>query len=742
MSKQESFCIQCPCCLEWTPYPVSPDEIAFTQLSELKKFLRGLKSSSFDRQILRCKSETWICASPFEAVIYSGKDCLNIEEIIVPASWMDVYTFRLRRTPRNDDHIPGYHAVLFCTKPVQFLPGIQLEYLLNLDLLSKAIHGICAHVKSPITVYAARVLNEDNLKVQWIFNDACKDNVCWLPVETYDEKKENPLLPPGSNLYCEAKRHMYFDHMKRIAAMSEWGTEDKKKRCPLEIGDKGKCGGVNAACERKDWNLCPAFLHKRWEYDNCYSSDLGAIGSIRTAWNDNKSIEIYPYDCETGFHERAVPIVVHEHLVGVAFCGQAFDNNVIKKLNPNKDIQFFDEYITKLKKDMEELKSDGGCLEIKLHIDETKENKEKWQDKLDKVKKELKEYNDERFKIDPHKLEEEAERLYENIEKIQDLASIRYLHLRARTEAFFRREVLQGIRKEYQKNRNTDFIQNMLDRMRTFWLFNIGAIFRFVYDREKRSLRFGVPVLSSLYHSKARLTGKGGSDISAVMRSVVQEDLDTIKKLLDYPNPFHHLYKHGENRPLSPLKETLMKRIKGIEIQVDGKVYMYEDDKMKFFVAVPVSDQIWLFAFIERDMNGVSPLRPKCDYLSISSICQESIRETCIEVAHEIFKADLAVRHRQKFEQQGSSQEHQPARSNVTDNTIRKPTDSGKSQNSTVSLTGQTGEACNTKLSTPNETLPQERCMAKIKKFTKKIANKALIWIKDKKGKSVSSDSN
>ncbi len=628
------FAIQCPCCFEWTEGFFH--EITVFRKNHLPKLLNALsKLKEVDKRkkhkgIIQCSSESWACPAPFEAVIYQAQKPLDKDNIIIPASWMDIYTFRLRK----ENHISrfdDYHVILFCTKRVERLPSVELGHLLSFDLMSKAIHGICAQVDSPVTIYAAKERKDKD----------GKDEVFWLPIEIYEKKRENPLLPYNYNDFCLQKRCMFYEHMGRITPIKKEGEEKeglKLQACSLDFDDQ--CGKT-VICWRNEQNLCPVFfVKKRSTYDTCYKSDWNEIKKIQNKWNKHKyeAVKIYEYQCEpTHFQERAIPIIVHDHLASVAFCGQAFDKRTIEAIKPKIECKFFDDHIDELEKAMKDKEFDKSLIPLqKKIIEKVKEDKSSWIKALSNTKKEISKTffwfwgdrrKDKQYFL-PEKLDGIAEDLDKNVEEIQKLANTRYIHLRVRTEYFFRREILQRIRKENLP------VADVLNRMIKFWLFKIGIVLSFHYHTTSRQIK--------IHHfespNRANLDGFDDNLLNMIKASLLDRK-GIIRALLTFKNTLHFLYEgetKDKNRILLPSSEkNLIKIVKNLKIQMEGKEYTFEDSKRKFIVCVPFHNQIWLFVFIERDETALSSLRSNSDPQSISPLCRESIRETCIEVAHE-----------------------------------------------------------------------------------------------------------
>jgi hypothetical protein len=638
MGEQVGYSIQCPGCFEWADFELSLEDRVFENINELNGFLSKVDTSTVNDKIFKCHSEDWACPAPFQAVIYKGP-FLKREDIIIPNSWMDPYTFRLRSKKNHVDYVGGYHVVLFCTHKIKRLPDIQLEHLLDLDLLSKAIHGICAHVNGPVTIYAARVLDGVGgvkLPGNWLSSDTYKDKVCWLPVETYNDNNKNPLLPQHYNPYCAAKRQIFYEHITETSSIN-WSKQ-------------------------KDLNLQLGFLLERWKCDSCYWSDWNAIAKIRNAWNKNKSKETHVYKCTSSFCERAIPIIVHDHLVGVAFTGQTFDKeHVVNGLNPEKDLGFIGKYISEQKINMAQEMDNIRCKDYERYIKSAEEGGRKALKQLNEAKRSL--FGSERgkFNLDSARLDKRAGTLRENVEKIQKIANTRYLHLRTMTESFFRREILQTIRKEYHEKEKKQCVENVLNRMREFWIFEAAVAIHFHYDEKEKELR------QKFYTSPATMTKKGSLNTNEGHQGAIQT-------WLEHPYPFHYLYKPEETMGMPPLVDSLMKKFEGFKLCADKKEYTMKDHSKKLFVAIPVYTEIWLFIFIERDKSATSPLRAECYVSSISPLCQESMRETCIEVAHEFVKADMGLELKKRLARQQKELQDDQLTQNKIGSEINAPT--------------------------------------------------------------------
>lgn len=328
---KEGFAIHCPHCQRWSYWNEHPREKVIDSVEELKQilealreaFLQGKQKDFFRPKLLRCQSSSSFCPASFEAFVCRGDEDPHKYSNIIE-SWSFKRHFRLykddthnRWDNANEDK---YCGILFNTQQISRQRYIELESLMDRELISRLIAGMCVEIDLPLTLFAYNIFEIDDEK------RIAKGY--WMPIEGYSQNKK--LVPPRFNLFCETCRNL---STKKLVEEFE-GKGYGVNQCPISFGKNGKCMGKEAACVRepKDWNHCPAFLEERKEKCPCYNSDVTVIDAVEDAWrNGTVPIEGIWRTCHAGFHEIAFPIEVHGRLVGIAMTGQLFfDPNEIK----------------------------------------------------------------------------------------------------------------------------------------------------------------------------------------------------------------------------------------------------------------------------------------------------------------------------------------------------------------------------------------------------------------------------
>jgi hypothetical protein len=309
------FSIRCPHCFNWSDWRYTdPADFLVTSDEEWEAILAGLRTnpeSYSPRKMLSCSHHPdGGCPVSFQAFLCANQQTAHQRRVEVP-SWTPSHAFRvydLNHIGRLD-----YSVVMLTVRSVHRQKHIHLGTLLDSDLLSRAVLGMSNEISAPITVFVPRFVAENN-----------QTKEIWTPIEAYDHERQ--FVPPRFNLFCEICRGAF---LAPIVDDFE-SRECSASNCPLEWGsvrgDDSFCCREPAPCSScpPNWIQCPAFLEKRSSGCLCYGSDSNLISAMKARWQagtlDYRAC--LKTTCWAGLQERAMPIIIHEHLAGVAVTGQ------------------------------------------------------------------------------------------------------------------------------------------------------------------------------------------------------------------------------------------------------------------------------------------------------------------------------------------------------------------------------------------------------------------------------------
>jgi len=591
------FAIRCPHCEKWNVWAdKDPDNVA-ASASDFAEILEGLKKRSkigtpwlySHPKLIRCTRPKWACPSSFEAVVFrSRKEAQNCLRKI-PEEWPFKRDFRLFKADCRERWEGQYYGILFGTPPFERDRNIELENLMDRELLRRLIVGIGHELQAPCTIYAASLFDSGGSGA----------NVYWTPIEGYAHGGR--LVPPRYNRLCQTCRGIIMDNLSSSFEDKHYSVTN----CPIGFGADDKCAGNEAGCmqDPKDWNYCPAFLKERMSKCPCYSSDLAAIQALETRWQEGESVEEgIKHRCYMGFTELALPIVVHNHLVGVLMTGQVFTK-------PDEIAQM-DEFVNAPKDPA--LRRNPWTL-LKGHEEQLMAAK--WQ--LLEEETVLKRDNRATCFIDKEVFDQRAALLRKNIDRIANMAYARYRDIRMRSESVFREELLYYIR-SYGMAGNFlgGPVLNVLKRMRHFWRFEGTYLIRYSYATRSINL---IAVSSDV--GADRVLGLPGGSIAQAVSARPQA------------HPTHMLYTPGENYAgLNPFLSDLLKAF--VEAS-KRRVFGVPKGRCYFFVLVPLGkDEVYSFVLTVRDGQG-SPGLQKSAVGTVSRLCQEIILRVCTEIVHE-----------------------------------------------------------------------------------------------------------
>jgi hypothetical protein len=591
----------------------------------MQQFQRGEQNI----KLLRCKSPRLFCPAPYEAIVYeSGKQ--EFEDLKIPNSWSFTRHFRLYKkaddtSPRWDNKNEGkYCGLLFNTQPIKRLRYIELESLMDRELVSRMIAGMCVEIDTPLTFFAANVFQPEDRSVV--------PKVYWVPIEGYsqDEKK---LVPPHYNLFCKTTRDI---SMRKLVEEFNKGKENKYniKKCRLPFVQNEKCGEKEAVCmqERIEWDHCPAFAQEREDKCPCYNSDLALITLVEKAWREKKVPEYgIQGNCHAGFHEVAFPIEVHGHLVGVAITGQMF-------FKPDEIKQARDFINSRpglfSKRDWDtQIGEEDTLNNARLRLIGTElEKREEKQKTVFLIEKEQ------------QQLEQKINCLLPSLNRFKKSAESHYRDFRIRSEVAFRQELIgfienQRTQKEETQKPQMDFfdkqVSHVLKRMQEFWAFKGVYLLNYSFDTMKVSI-IAVSILG-----KAEAFGfswKNGLDLGIEWQEF-------------QPYPYLH-YRGSDPHSVSSAFNQSIPRIEEIIDQINvGNRLRIEDENCEYMVVIPTYRGVYTFVFAVRNQHEVSSLE-SLNPGGISYLCQDAIFETCSEIVGEFHSFAVFVKYLEILKQE------------------------------------------------------------------------------------------
>ncbi len=580
------FAVRCPHCLEWRIYKQHPRKVALESERELREILDGLHRDP-DRythpKLLKCDRPLSVCPAPNIAfVCRTESEALKFVQH-VPA-WSLKRDFRLYRSDKRTRWEP-FVGIVFRTLPVPRQKHIELESLLDRQLLSRAIIGYSEEVKGPFTVYAAEV-----------FEQGGATEIIWAPIEGAVGKE--PLIPRHFNLFCQLCRDVI---LRRLLAGFLAKGRPTPGTCPhpRKFGRKesNTCAGRDAACLNEDWNHCPAFLEVRKRKCPCYRSDLPTIKEVRRRWANGLSVDKpFTRSCWAGLKEIALPIVVHDHFVGVVMTGQLVPGR--SALKPVEKVMV--RFRNATDEERRKVARAWGILSGSLSPHTADRHKNVTED----------------FRIDEKELQRRISVVSGGVGRIVDVAKAHYHRIRGRSETVFRQEILGRI--ETVQDYDTFFegpVGRILDRMREFWAFKTGHLLMIPPGSND------LYALAMATGGKPRCFGYPGEYFAHIKPSYTLRR--PLPMLMDKKDPVRTC--SAPARSFAYILNRVMKEPK----------WRIPRERCMFIILVPVADHVFAFLFAARNAKEISPLgRPAPR--GLSDLAHEAIFETCTEVVHAV----------------------------------------------------------------------------------------------------------
>lgn len=650
MNDGKGFAIRCPHCGNWDEYPdTHPSQVSVTHKeikSILQKFdeaVRNKRVRDFayeEKKMFRCKSPRWICPASYELFILNHN---NFEEFKGNNNkWIVNREFKLFKMNKKDrwddaDAETTYSCVMFVREPVPRQPHIELEHLIDPVLASEVIRGLRHELHTPLTIYSANIIKGQ------------KETLYWMPIEAYST--EIPCIPTGYNVFCRTCRQIITKYIENKVIEKFNGRNIEPQNCPFGYYDQNshECAGRKAACEYRqenqiDWNHCPGFIDERVNTCFCYISDKELIEKVKEEWLKNGVSRVRAtHKCPAGFIEEALPIIVHEHLVGVAMSGQMYYHW--------RDIREINEFMVNIE---EKITVENPLLEykdelIQVRFDLFSEEKKKREGRTDLTTHRqipgsliLKE----------EELEARLDLLDKNVERIEKVAEIRYRDARCRSENAFRDELMNFTKhtlidpiklQQFFKGQTAETpIIHILKRMRTFWAFEASAfLFLSKNDNLVKLISYSISqnlLIHSGMTSKEEAFSFEGTKIEEL--NYVEQDIS------DHPVSWLKDYEHRPDREYP--KENLLREICHL-LERSDHVQKLQLDKNDcyFIILVPFENNIYSFVFFKRDKEELSGTTAKKS-TAVSELCQEFILRTCTEMTYELCNVRYRQEHKLK----------------------------------------------------------------------------------------------
>jgi hypothetical protein len=570
------FSIRCPHCLEWTESILDPEEIAIDSEAELIQILNKIENNPeyYHPKLIKCTQPHWICPAPFVAFVFrSENDALHVTDI--SNAWEVTRGFRLYKT----DHIQRwdkYVGLLVCVQPVLRQRHVLLTNLIDKEIISRLLVGVTQEVGSPVTLYVANVYES---------MEECQ--TYWIPIEQYNNKPQ--YVPSNYNPLCKLCRH---EKVHEIIKEFDYKPND----CPLGLGRILTCAGKTPACRNGNLNYCPHYLEIRKKYGMCYYSDLSLIKKVELDW----CLPEYPgwttHECWAGLTEIAVPIIVHDLLVGVLITGQ-FILNTERVLPLDKLIQ----KLPSLKKYKQKL----------IHLfNVIWGNTPKTQDQKIIAK----------FIVTEEKIRATADMLFWNARRISLNASNIYQNYRNRLESLFKNEIIAKI-STYNSNITNDKLVEVLNRMRTFWGYKAVYLLSYI-DNKIIVISFDNESCNKVFKLNDKILG------------YLQINKATLR-------PFSVVF--NLEQPEIKNNELLEKLTKILKSTYDDEELATPRGNNCYLIGAPSDRNFLMFLFVVRDTAVISTLSSVSPG-KISEICRESMFDTCVKVINEINIVSLLKR--------------------------------------------------------------------------------------------------
>jgi hypothetical protein len=568
MNGTDGFSLRCPRCFQWSSFSEHPS-VREVDEDKLEAIIQQLDNPKFESiHLFGCRQPPGVCPAPVQAVLV--RDSSKAHELAerIP-SWSNPRVFRPFKQNRKqlwDD----FGIIAFNYRPVARQPEIDFEAILDRRLLSKALAGITERTNFPLTVFAAHVI-------------PCAPGARrthWLPIEGSGPRTH--LVPPRFNLFCDICRQATV-----LPIAEEFAKQDLPTKCPANCAQYCENNSGEAPCRSREWGRCVAFMERLHTLRLCYDSDLKAIADVETAVQhaDDDDFEVQPTRtfCWAGLTELAFPIIVHDHLVAVAFTGQFIVEP--SRLLPPKQVLELHTGFGAFKDQIENVYDTLQCKRPPTHVSEA----------LTKA-----------FLLRTEALGPIAQAAASDVALIEEIANHRYLGVRNVLESSFRQELLWRARPGTLTTHSNPkpLLVKILGRMIEFWAFKQGALLVATNNGESIDQRAELFPAGAPPHFFGTFPMTSPFQLKRSHSTVFRWERDTGRM------------------PVDPWLKHLFDKL------VTWHRGPFAAARSLFIAAIPNGAKTYIFLLIDRDEASRSQLA-RCRKESISLVCQEAILETC-----------------------------------------------------------------------------------------------------------------
>lgn len=624
-----AFAVQCMHCMEWTFFEEDHEKVAASS---------DTLAQALTNTHLRCRQPSHVCVAPFRAVVYKGR-AEDLEKTQIADSW----STRMHALYKNpEEKIPGYVVLQFCNQPVKRYRHIELETLFNKIFMRVALRGLSSHIKGVVSIYAATVYENG------------EDRICWVPIEPM-ENDPTAIIPQGFNPYCKVLRESSYAFLQVLFSYQDWRPQGCQWSQVCETKHAAK-----KPCVSRDWPHCLRLLNARERVCCCYKSDLSAIRKIERHWIQNSNDDIRHYQCDFAeFDEMAVPIIVHNHLVGVIFHGQFVTDKNKRHTLPQK-LPFIEKQLTKTRRDLEQSKKespeDSGRYNTEAYRRLLSELLELQEVSTHRLKHAVAELFPPKGKAAPYRLDDNKSQKEEFLRmcasELSRVSEARYRDMRFRAESLFKKEVLHRIRMVPDLYSLPKAMEKILARMIDFWAFDKGIILSMHRSDKDGRVNYRPKIIA---HCPVWTLPPHAPEALNRILTRVRPDLPNIPKVIGL---------HPNTQPRSQKASQFLTEISEV-------VPKYKIQETDIIVAVIhcVSFHLCFALFGRNDPKKVSPLRPNQPKTTplppnhprkggFSKLFENFFLDTCTDAAREYLTQRVRLLNMQAA--QGSGQPANP----------------------------------------------------------------------------------
>jgi signal transduction histidine kinase len=585
----DPFEISCPCCKAVSHYQKNLASVALRSEEEAMQAL----SAPRDERLLSCKNPT--CPAPFEAVICSGIELARSVRNSVVDAWSIPRCFQLRKA-RGGEKYPNRFVVLLNRKPVERCPTVNLSELVDTRLLSKAMLGFAVRVGAPLTIFEAWTVGKSQF---------------WLPIE--NPVQVTNLVPLEFTAVCAECRQVSLEFVD---------AEFKKHRSGPQCGHYEYCPSRLCESDGKgrgpERDRCLAYLELRTRHSLCHNSDLSLIEKLAGRFERNhpawdKRYEPLVQECWAGFNEIAFPILVHNHLIGVAMTGQFLPEGV-QPPSFNELCAAETRWRTERQMDQRPLICAAKARMKKVLF---KPNVLSLRERGNTPDKHA------LLRPTEEEISELKSSMGEDTRQLAEIAQDRYLQQRERRESAFRDELCGILLRNFLDGSDfRDFLKDVLSRMSEFWAFRRICL-----------------LMGSDFEDDLRLYATH----NVTPDKTYETYLGDTKPYVDLSHPLTNETGAGgvtllPGHEYSDNSETRRWRAFAANLDISGCHPVLDLRKGAFLVWLHTGTRYYVFCFNDRDMDRVSPAVRDSGPVrtTISDECKQQVLTTCLRVAERL----------------------------------------------------------------------------------------------------------